>query len=135
MAILNDYQCTGCDSMQERWTGSPPPSTLACTSCGADSRRLWAPIGLSGSAQATTSPSAPKPSLCTQYPQVPGLCHMSESAGRMWVAKYQGDNRAVESELSRQETRAREKAPTLDDAITHNHFPASEKKRAVHSDA
>lgn len=69
-------------------------------------------------------PRAPKASLCTQYPQVPGLCHMSESAGRMWVAKYQRDNRTIERELSRQEARAAEKPLTMQDAITHNHHPS-----------
>jgi hypothetical protein len=49
---------------------------------------------------------------------------MSQSAGRMMVAKYRGDNRAVESELSRQEQRAAVEAPTIGDVLTHHHFPA-----------
>jgi hypothetical protein len=50
---------------------------------------------------------------------------MSESAGRMWIAKYQGDNQAVERELARQEVRSAERPLTTADAITHNHHPES----------
>lgn len=59
---------------------------------------------------------------------VPGLCHMSEDAGRMWVAKYRGDSRAVDREAERQETRAKEKPFTLDDAITHTHHSTPSPK-------
>jgi hypothetical protein len=50
---------------------------------------------------------------------------MSESAGRMMVAKFTGDNRKVEKELSRQEAQARISLPTMDDAITHRHYSKS----------
>jgi hypothetical protein len=46
---------------------------------------------------------------------------MSESAGRMWVAKYLGDGRAIDREQERQELRAATQAPTIGDAITHQH--------------
>jgi len=46
---------------------------------------------------------------------------MSEDAGRMWVAKYQGDGRAIDREAERQETLAKDKPFTMDDAISHNH--------------
>ena len=55
---------------------------------------------------------------------VPGLCHMSESAGRMMVAKYTRNSRAIESVLSRQEARAATTPLTMQDAITHNHHPS-----------
>jgi hypothetical protein len=54
---------------------------------------------------------------------VPGLCHMSEDAGRMWVAKYKGDNRAVEREIAYQETKVKERPFTTEDAISHSHHP------------
>ncbi len=47
---------------------------------------------------------------------------MSETAGRAWVARYRGDNRALDVELDRQEKAARIKPPTIADAITHHHF-------------
>lgn len=59
--------------------------------------------------------------MCSRYPMVPGLCHMSEDAGRMWVAKYRGDHRAIDTEAERQETKAKDKAFTINDAITHHH--------------
>jgi hypothetical protein len=46
---------------------------------------------------------------------------MSESAGRVWVAKYLGDGRAVEREQERQEKSARDKAPTIKDVTAHEH--------------
>jgi hypothetical protein len=47
---------------------------------------------------------------------------MSETAGRAWVARYRGDDRALDVELGRQEKAARIKPPTMTDAITHHHF-------------
>jgi hypothetical protein len=60
--------------------------------------------------------------MCSTYPQVPGLCHMSESAGRRWVATYLNDNRRLDRELARQEAAATVQAPTMADAITHHHY-------------
>lgn len=126
MSILVDYLCRGCGHRTEHWTPSPPPATAPCPHCGAESRRGWAAVGLSGSASAVPSagPAEPRPrgrSVCSQYPQVPGLCHMSESAGRMWVAKYLKDGRAIDREQERQEKRAAVSPPTMADAITHQH--------------
>lgn len=126
MAILVDYRCSGCGTRAERWQPSPPAVSLLCPSCGDVSQRLFAAVGLSGSAaaaaQAPGGPPTRKVSkLCAQYPQIPGLCHMSESAGRMWVAKYLKDGRAIDREQERQEKAAAVKAPALDDAISHQH--------------
>jgi len=130
MAILIDYRCPSCGSREERWAPSPPPATVPCGGCGADSHRAWAAIGLSG--RARTRPDAGPPpaarrnrSICSEYPQVPGLCHMSESAGRMWVAKYLRDGRAVDREWQRQEERAATRPPVMADAITHHHAPGA----------
>ncbi|WP_375474735.1 hypothetical protein [uncultured Jatrophihabitans sp.] len=46
---------------------------------------------------------------------------MSESAGRLWTARYFKDNRRVESELARQEAQAAVRTPTMADAVTHHH--------------
>lgn len=123
MAILVDYTCGSCGTRREIWAPSPPPATAVCVDCGAESRRAWAPIGLSSApAPASPAPSpAPRRSLCSSYPQVPGLCHMSESAGRMAVAKYLGDSRRIDREQERQEKAAAVKAPVLSDAISHHH--------------
>lgn len=125
MAILNDYQCISCAEVAEQWTESPPPREVPCVACGAPARRLWAAIRLAGAAEPAArgqTSAPPSPSLCTRYPQVPGLCHMSESAGRMMVAKFTGDNRGVERELSRQESQAAISPPTMNDVVTHHHF-------------
>ena len=125
MAILVDYQCRGCGTRAEHWTPSPPPEALPCACCGAESRRVFAAIGLSGTVTPTTESPASStrqgPSLCQQYPQIPGLCHMSESAQRMWVAKATRNSRAVDREQERQELAAAVRAPTMADAITHEH--------------
>ena len=123
MAILVDYRCSSCGGRAEHWCPSPPPSTTTCTACGGEARRLFAAVGLSGAS--APDPAVPPirrgPKLCAQYPQVPGLCHMSESAGRMWVAKALKDGRAIDREQERQETRAAVAPPTMADAITHHH--------------
>ncbi|HAN72072.1 MAG TPA: hypothetical protein DCQ36_10880 [Actinobacteria bacterium] len=122
MGILNDYRCAGCGATGERWTESPAPSSLTCQFCGAEAKRLLAAARLGGLApKPTASSPAPKPSMCSRYPMVPGLCHMSEDAGRMWVAKYKGDDRAIDRESERQESMAKEKPFVLEDAISHHH--------------
>ena len=127
MPILVDYRCPACGTRAEHWAPSPPPSALSVRLL----RRREPPCSsrLSGLSRGTTSPApAPSPAparrgatLCSQYPQVPGLCHMSESAGRMWVAKYLQNGRAIDREQERQETAAAVQAPTMDDAISHHH--------------
>ena len=62
---------------------------------------------------------------------VPGLCHMSEDAGRMWVAKYRGDSRAIEVESERQEIKFKEKPFSVNDAITHTHSNPTSSSAAV----
>jgi hypothetical protein len=46
---------------------------------------------------------------------------MSESAGRMAVAKYLGDSRRIDREQERQEKAAATRTPVLADAIGHHH--------------
>lgn len=139
MSVLVDYRCSSCGGLEERWAPSPPPPSAKCRSCGAPSRRAWAPIGLSGPVGRSQPPPADTagaskaagPSLASRYPQLPGLCHMSESAGRMWVAKYTADGRAVEREQERQELRQRDHAPTLEDLSAHEHSAPASAQRAV----
>ena len=129
MTILVDYRCQACGTRAEHWAPSPPPSSVSCASCGAESRRLFAAVGLSGARPAPPEGSgAPPasstrtgPTLCQQYPQIPGLCHMSEDAGRMWVARATRNSRAVDREQERQEKAAAVKPPTMADVITHQH--------------
>jgi hypothetical protein len=126
MAILVDFRCRSCGHREEQWTSSPPPAIVPCGWCGADSHRAWAAIGLSGTARPIEQPrppaSRPRQSMCAQFPQVPGLCHMSESAGRMWVAKYLNDRRAVDREWERQEKQAAVRPSVMADVMTHHHY-------------
>lgn len=127
MPILIDFHCAQCGTRDERWAPSPPPSSVECIACGGEARRAWAPVGLLG--RGSTSASDPDYStasgsgtrMCQQYPQIPGLCHMSPSAQRRWVAAYTRDNRALDQELARQENAAAVKRPEIADAISHHH--------------
>lgn len=128
MPILIDFNCRECGSRGEQWTPSPPPTSVWCTTCGGQARRVWAPVGLRESDSTNVSPpyGHPAPSetggqLCQQYPQIPGLCHMTPSAQRRWVAAYTRDNLTFEQELARQEKAADVKAPTMADAIGYHH--------------
>src|SRR6478735_5230482 len=107
MAILVDYKCSSCQGVDTHWTASPPPASVECSACGGRSARRWAAIGLSGRAAEPAPKRSVRPSvpLCSKYPQVPGLCHMSESAGKVWLAKYMKDNRSLDRELAQQEAR------------------------------
>src|SRR5690606_10628152 len=116
----------------------PAQPIRSCDSCGGASRRLWSPVGLVSSSQESGKPEKKKApsrmgSLCATNPDVPGLCHMSESAGRAWIARYRGDGRALDKELERQEKAAAISPPTREDAVTHSHFPASKDAGASHS--
>lgn len=68
-----------------------------------------------------TAGTGKSPSLCRQYPQIPGLCHMTESAQKRWVATYRKDNRALEREIASQEAAAEGRTPVMGDAISHHH--------------
>jgi hypothetical protein len=133
MAILVDYRCRGCGATGETFVTSPAPTHLPCDSCGGERQRRWSPVGMiSRTPEPRTAPARPAPtrpsraadSLCAQNPDVPGLCHMSPSAGRAWVARYRGDGRALDAELGRQEQAAAIAKPTMADAISHEHSHA-----------
>ncbi len=130
MAILVDYRCTGCGRRHEHFVQNPAPEQLACPGCGSAARRLFSPVGMisqRGDARAPgPRPGAPAEtmaSLCAQNPDVPGLCHMSPSAGRAWVARARSDHRALDAELARQQSAAEITPPTIADAISHVHSP------------
>jgi hypothetical protein len=127
MAILVDYVCRTCSGRSEAWVPSPPPASRDCPACGAAASRAWAPVGMvSSSAAAPSAHPAGRPQrvadpLCVRNPDVPGLCHMSPSAGRAWVARARGDNRALDRELERQEAAAKVATPSLADVVAHDH--------------
>jgi hypothetical protein len=127
MAILVDYVCRTCTGRVEAWVPSPAPAQRDCPACGAAATRAWAPVGMvsgrSSRARPERAPTAsPSPDpLCIRNPDVPGLCHMSPSAGRAWVARARGDNRALDRELERQERAAKVSPPTLADVVAHDH--------------
>jgi hypothetical protein len=86
-------------------TTAPAPGTAAAASAARRARQEKAEFA----------------SLCAQNPDVPGLCHMSPSAGRAWVARARGDGRALDAELTRQQAAAAISPPTMADAISHEH--------------
>lgn len=149
MAILVDYRCDACGAQGEAFVASPAPAARPCP-CGAESRRLFSPVGMIGArgdrapassssehgrtdaaarasgrhadaASAAGRAQPPGPGLCASNPDVPGLCHMSPTAGRAWVARARGDHRALDREFARQEKAAAEKPFTAADAVTHSH--------------
>lgn len=128
--MLVDYRCTGCGGRREHWVASPPPSTHDCPTCGGEARRTWSPIGLGGrnrlpSQTASPAPGVQQPAPCQQYPQIPGICHMTPSAQRRMISAYTRDGRARDAELGRQQAAADERQPTMSDAISHFHQPVS----------
>ena len=123
--IIVEYRCGTCRGRTERLVPSPPPSEQSCPACGSRAQRRYSPIGLVGRTTPPSRPSGlhPGPS-CRDYPDVPGLCHMTPSAARSWVARARKDNRALETEIERQEQAldvAQEPDPVSHD---HGHSPA-----------
>ncbi|GEL22233.1 hypothetical protein PSU4_11870 [Pseudonocardia sulfidoxydans NBRC 16205] len=122
MAILVDYMCPTCAGRFEVRVPVPPPTSRACPACGRTARRAWAPIGLTrGAARQSPRPAVAEPSLCTRNPDVLGLCHMTPDAGRAWVARVRGDNRALDRELARQEAASAIRPPKIEDVLSHSH--------------
>ena len=97
MTILVDYRCRRLRDPRRALGTEPAPVGCRCASCGAESAtalRSRRPLGRPAAApDPPTSSTRTGPTLCQQYPQIPGLCHMSESAGRMWVAKATRNSR------------------------------------------
>jgi len=125
MPVLVDYVCTACSGRVEAWVSTPAPPFETCPACGSRSRRVWSPVGLSSGStaaepRAVIAAHTVRP-LCATNPDVPGLCHMSPSAGRAWVARARGDGRALDREIERQEKAAAIKAPTVSDVLSHTH--------------
>jgi hypothetical protein len=124
MSLLVDYRCDRCLGYTEAWVPSPVPATKPCPACGGTAKRVWSPVGhLRRPAAPSERPEAPQSAepLCVRNPDVPGLCHMSSSAGRAWLARARKDNRALDRELEHQERAAAVRPPTLADAIAHDH--------------
>jgi hypothetical protein len=135
MSILVDYRCDQCLGRTEAWVPSPVPATWPCPACGAAAKRAWSPVGLLRGPAGLSSSTGPAgraeapplaesraaEPLCARNPDVPGLCHMSPSAGRAWLARARNDNRALDRELERQERAAAVRAPVLADAVAHDH--------------
>ena len=132
MAILVDYRCRSCAARFEQWVSAPAPHRLACPACGADASRAWSPVALGGRARAVSGPgtgtaiSGPAATpLCVTNPDVPGLCHMSPSAARTWLARARKDSRSLEREIARQEQAAKAVPPRLEDIVSHTHSHGS----------
>lgn len=124
--ILVDYSCSACGGRSEHMVRNPVPATVSCPACRAPAQRRFSPVGLSGRAAPPASPvaNARRRPLCQDNPDVPGLCHMTEDAGRMWVARARKDNRALDREIERQERARAENPGVVPEPVTHDHGAA-----------
>lgn len=120
--ILADYRCVTCWGRVERLVPAPPPTELPCPACGDPARRCYRPVSLGGVASppATDRRNDWAPS-CRDYPDVPGLCHMTSPAARAWVARVRRDNHLLERELERQEQTLREHGVPAGEPVRHDH--------------
>jgi DNA-directed RNA polymerase subunit RPC12/RpoP len=120
--ILVDYRCVTCRGRVERLVSTPPPTELPCPACGDRAQRCYRPVSLSGAAGPPSAGGCDRwaPS-CREYPDIPGLCHITPSAARAWVARALGDNRRLERELQRQETALRECGGSAGEPVRRDH--------------
>jgi len=123
MAVAVDYRCPGCGAVTALRLPSPPPAAAPCGDCGAEARRLYG-FSLGGRATApATAPPAPASSAppCLGNADVPLLCHVDPSAAPGWIARYRGDNRALDKHLERIESNPTPSAPAGGHGHSHGH--------------
>ena len=127
--FLVDYRCAPCVSRQEQWVSRPVPSSMPCIVCGAPARRLFSANVGSGSTSESRK-TASSGNFYLDNRDVPGICHMSGSEARRWVALARGDETGQKRERERQE-RAVE-AGVLDPAspASHTHPLAGAPQRS-----
>ncbi len=115
MTVRVDYGCLQCGHREELAVTTPIPTTV-CTVCGGTAKRIWTTFGIgrgrSGGADANADRSAAAggrataslrgADLCRSNPGVPGLCMLSDSAGRALVARSNNDGRSLEREQQHQ---------------------------------
>lgn len=114
MTVRVDYCCKRCGQLEE-FALPTPSATRTCSACGGTAKRRWTTFGIGraqtgdaalagpgASAPGTARSRKPGPDLCRSNPGVPGLCLLSESAGRALVARTKGDGRSLEREQQRQ---------------------------------
>ena len=120
MAVAVDYRCRGCGAVTALRLPSPPPAAAPCGACGAEARRLYTfSVGGRASTQpAATTPARPVAPPCKGNADVPLLCHVDPSAAPGWIARYRGDNRALDQHLERIESTPPPAAPA---AGGHSH--------------
>ena len=123
MAVAVDYRCPGCGAVTALRLPSPPPAAAPCGACGAEARRLYG-FSLGGRAAApATTPPAPASSAppCRGNADVPLLCHVDPSAAPGWIARYRGDNRALDKHLERIDSNPKPSAPASSHGHSHRH--------------
>lgn len=107
MAILIEYACTSCQRSRDYWCPQPIPTTQACD-CGGTARRRFSARLLSGAGTPQNDQAAP----AEHTHSLPGTCTLTPTASRMFQARANNDNRAIEQEIAHQE--AAIQAGTLD---------------------
>ena len=97
---------------------SPPPDSHGCSRCGGSARRLFTTAGLwQKQSKAGTSSTA-----CLDNPDVPGLCHVGSAAKKSLIARFRGDDDAVERERKHQtEQFERTGPPAAEQVFAHTH--------------
>lgn len=102
MPVLVDYRCTGCGAVAGHWAPSPPEPGATCPACGGTARRVFG-FGVGGRASAPAVPDlrSAGTAACRGNPDVPLLCHIDPAAAPGWIARYRGDNRALDAHAER----------------------------------
>lgn len=122
MSILVDYRCTRCGTIEARRSPSPPAAIESCAGCGAPAQRLYSCVALVGRASKPPPPSRSAPpnsgAQCRANPDVPLLCHVDPIQAPGWIARYRGNNRALDEHLAKLE---REPGPPPPTALTAHH--------------
>lgn len=120
MGVVVEYRCRACGAVTETRLPSPPPAVSPCGACGAEAGRLYG-FSVGGRASAPSvapAPGRPAAPPCKGNADVPLLCHVDPSAAPGWIARYRGDNRALDQHLERIESTPPPAAPA---AGGHSH--------------
>ena len=131
---IYECHCLACDLTFEVLAPlSQARKAHACPDCGRASQRVVSAFAIASASAAAeqkkqNAQRAPvkkdQRPLCLQYPHLPLLCHMDETAAKRWIAHSQGRGSEFDDRLAKREELRKQRgepAPAKPAAPAHGH--------------
>jgi len=100
--ILVDYRCGTCGLVAEQRVQHPAASSVDCTRCGAEARRVYS-FRLGASTPTDATAASTSSGHGHDHPDGLGTCGLLPTAARALTARLSGDERGLEREFRAQE--------------------------------